>query len=570
MPLPSLDSIKERKLVQWALTYLAGAWLVLQVVVALGGVYGWPVWLLRAVPVALVVGFFGALVLAWYHGERGAQRVSRVEASVLSVLLVVGGGAVALVAGREAQAVPLTIEEILTPDVDQTSLAVLPFETVGPDSSDSFADGLTEELLVTLASSPSLAVVARTSAFAFRDSDASADSIGRALNVAHLVEGTVRTLGDRVRVAATLVDARTGRTAWSDTYERDLADAFGVQDEIARAVAYQLKARITAAREQDGEDPEAHELALEGRQVLNQGTDFQIILPEALRLFSEAVAIDSTYANAWAGLATVRRVMAQAGMADDPEAEWAAARQAAERAVALDDREGWAHYALGAIAFIHDGDAEAAQAHFERAVEANPSDARALGVLATVLQTRGDETKALRAAARAAALDPLSPAALNNAAAVYSMVGQYDRAIELAQSALALLPDAPQGMLLLASSLALADRADEAVALIERGRTLYPDVPQFREFGAFVYGRAGDRAGAERMLDGLTQNADYARAAAETALGQPDAAFAALSEWADANGSSLAELESDPWFAPLHDDPRWDRLAAQTDQRAGD
>lgn len=214
MPLPTLDELRGCKVIQWGLAYLAGAWLALQVVSILGSTYGWPDGLLRAVPVVLAVGLVAALVLAWYHGERGEQRVSGTELSILAALLGVAGVGVMLVGGGGEAEPADAVAVALAPDVDQTTLAVLPFEAVAADSA-SFAgvlaDGLTADLLATLARSPSLRVAAQTSAAAL--AGVSADSAGRALGVAHLVEGTVQAVvagGERVRVSVRLVSTATG------------------------------------------------------------------------------------------------------------------------------------------------------------------------------------------------------------------------------------------------------------------------------------------------------------------------------------------------------------------------
>ena len=569
MPLPTLDEFRGRKVVQWGVAYLAGAWLALQVLIALTGVYGWPAWIVRAAPVVLGVGFVAALVLAWYHGERGEQKVSGTELSILAALLGLAGLGVMLVGGGAAEAEPAdAVAAALVPSVDQTTLAVLPFEAVAADSAGfagALADGLTAELLATLARSPSLRVAAQTSAAAL--GDVSADSAGRALGVAHLVEGTVQAVGagsggERVRVSVRLVSTATGLQEWADTYDRTGADALALQDEIARAVAAQLQVQIGSARPRGTESAEAYALALDGWRTVRRGGDPTVFMPAALALFERAVAADSGYALAWAGLARVRRGMATYGLAADSEAEYAAARAAAERAVARDPAEGEGHVVLGLIADMHDHDADAARAHLERAVAANPSDAAALATLAHTYQFLGDEAAALRAAGRAVALDPLSAATLMRASYVYSYAGRHDRAVTLARDAAALAPNDGDALYTLANALAIAGQTDEAVRVADRLVAASPDVENTYWVVSYARARAGDRGGAEAALGRITEDANYFRAAVEAALGQPDSAFAAL-ERSVAAEEYLVELEVDPWFAPLHGDPRWRRLTSR-------
>ena len=639
MPLPSFEEVRDRKLVRWAVAYLAGAWLALQVVAVLGSTYGWPSGLLRAVPVVLAVGFIGALVLAWYHGERGAKKVGGVELGILAALLGLGGLGVMLVGPAEADDEPEpAAAAVLEPDLDQTALAVLPFESVG-DSNGYFADGLTDELLNTLARVPGLKVTARTSAFAFKDADVPADSIGRALGVAHLVEGSVRRAGDRVRVSAQLVDAETGIRRWGQTYERELTDLFAVQAEIARTVAYELRGRIDlgtlAASGTD--DPEAYALYLQARQVrFHRAGTAETWLGEAEQLLERALARDSTFAAAWAELAIVYSNQGTFGI-DLEGVE--SGRRAARRALLLDPHEPTAHYLLGASALFDDGDAEAAVPHLERAFDANPNHALALGVYARALQQLGRRGEAFRAARRAAELDPLSTTVLVNAGFVYMTALEFELAAEAFRAALALNPDDAQGWAYLARALAFGGETIEAVEANERSVALDPrslDVLKDAGYVHFVAGdveraevllrealalapdggdvqasllttlanilthrgehaealaaldwaaalapenearqalvrtargialaRAGRRDEARQVQDSLAADAHYDRAAVAAALGDRDRAFRQLGRTVEAEDPYLFQIPTDPWFEPLHGDPRWVRLVAR-------
>jgi len=574
MQLPSFEEIKERKLVQWALAYLAGAWLVLQVVAVLGGMYDWPAGLLRAVPVVLGVGFVGALVVAWYHGEQGRQRASGTELMILAVLLGIAGLGVMLVGPEDGTAVesaattPASVVE--APEADRASVAVLPFANMSGDAGqDYFSDGLTEELLTTMARVPGLRVAARTSAFAFEDSDAAADSIGRALGVAHLVEGSVRRAGERVRVTARLVDASSGTETWTERYDREVTDVFAVQEEIARAVARELRIRVSGdpLAEAGTDDAEAYEAVLRGRAAIErrEGTRAEWTA-EAKRAFEEALGRDSAYAAAWAGLAGVPVQEAYGGLAEDEEARYAEARAAAERALELDPAEGSALYTLGFIALVHDKDYEAAAEHFERAIEANPSDARSLAAIGWALQPLGRGAEALRAAERAVELDPLATSVLNNAANVYGAEQEHRRAVELLRNALALQSDDPTLLVNLASVLARLGEHAEAVERAERAVELAPESDPFRGLLAWVYARAGRSAEAEQTLAQVPDDNLYGvRAVTRWTLGERDRAFALMERGVDAGEIPVEDLRTSPDYDEMREDPRWAALVARAE-----
>lgn len=567
MMIPSLEAIKERKVVQWGLAYLAGAWLVLQVVAVLGATYDWPRGLLRAVPVVLLVGFFVALVLAWYHGERGAQRVSGPEVTILTVLLVIAGIGASLV-GRgspEPAEVETTAVAPNTVEADETSVAVLPFENLSRDSEQSyFADGLTEDLLNTLAQSPSLRVVGRTSSFAFKGSNALADSIGRALGVAHLVQGSVRREGDRVRISAQLMDAATGFEEWSDTYERAASDVFDVQYGIARSIYRHLSLADVVARAEPGtDDPEAYTLVQEAEALrrLDTGSGHGA---EAEQLYERALALDPSYAAAWSGLAWARYM--QRPQSDE---EWTQVRAAAEQALALDDDDAGAHHLLGEFTRYHDEDDEAALAHFQRAVETDPSNAYVRITLAELLIERLRQAEALRAAERALLLGPLEETVHNIAGIVYYRAGLYERAEEAFASAVVLDSTYAYAIGKLAVLRAILGRTDDALPVIERGLRLFPRLTFMRRDAAYVYAQVGQRAEAEQMLAGISGTYDsgnYDRAVVEAALGNRDAAFAALERAINADEYALHELAggpTDPKLRALYDDERWEPFIAR-------
>ena len=207
-----IAELKQRKLVQWALAYAAGAWAVLQALSLLIGAYHWPDSVLRIAIVMVAIGFLMTLVLAWYHGERGEQMVSATELAILTVLLAVGGG----VLWRTAHSPQASHALAGTPSSTERSIAVLPFLNMSGDpKNEYFSDGLAETTLDMLAQVPDLKVIARTSSFAFKGKPQDMRQIGAALGAANLLEGSVQQAGDTLRITVQLIKAADGSHLWS-------------------------------------------------------------------------------------------------------------------------------------------------------------------------------------------------------------------------------------------------------------------------------------------------------------------------------------------------------------------
>jgi adenylate cyclase len=438
-----LSRLRERKLVHWAVAYLAGSWLVLQVLDLLAQPFAWPMLVMRAATVLLAIGFLAALVVAWYHGERGAQRATGIEVLMLTGILALAAAAVAFVSRTPGEP---TFPVAFQTTAEQGSIAVLPFADMSAArDQEFFADGLTEELLNVLAQLPELRVASRTSSFAYRGAQVPIDSIARALRVAHVLEGSVRRDGDLLRITAQLIDAGTGYHVWSESYDRDVGSVFAVQDEIARAIVRALELKLGGGRSgaplarQQTTDPEAHTLVLRATQ-LRRSTQ-RALVEEAVRLLQQAIARDSTYAQAWALLADSYTRLDYLGFAARNDVV-PKAREAAERARRLDPQSADAEFALGLLARDYDWDTRGAEAHFRRAIELRPSMASAYTVLAWSLAQLGRGAEAIDAAARAVELDPVQGGLHTNLASVYVYAGQPQQAVEAYRRALALGEDA--------------------------------------------------------------------------------------------------------------------------------
>lgn len=566
-PTSFLARFRTRKIAHWTLAYVAGSWLILQALDILIQNFDLPHTLFRAVLAVLAVGFGVTLLLAWYHGDKGRQRVSATELLLLAALVVLGVLAVGYVMVRApARATPETAAA--TPRVDRASVAVLPFLDMSPrHDQEYFSDGLTEEILNTLAQIPGLRVAARTSSFAYKGKAVGVDSIARALHVAHVLEGSVRTEADRIRITGQLIDARTGYHLWSDAFDRNPKDVFDVQREIARAIAdtlrLQLGARVEAPQEpQSAIDPQAHALVLKGVFFGRLGT--REGLGEAVRLLRAAVARDPRYARAHSELggAYQRQAYLRHGQ---PDRLYRQAEDEARRALALDPRDYRGHELLGRIADYRTRDYHTAEEQYRLALESNPSDATTHSHRAWMLMRLRRMDEALAEARRAAELDPISGGMTSNLAAMYLYAGRTADAADAFAAALALEPSDVTTMSNLATAQALLGRGPEAVRTAERSLAAAPNDEFVIATAAYAYAAAGRRADAERLLRGMDARPDaspYLRAGVHLALGRRERALELLQEAVRTRDDYAGDLAVDPIFRPLRDDPRFARLLA--------
>jgi TolB-like protein/Tfp pilus assembly protein PilF len=571
----SLADIRKRKLWQWALAYLAGAWVLLQVADLVGGRFGWPEIWLRWLIVVLVVGFFATLVLAWYHGERAARRVSLIEVCILTALLLIAGAAIYLVGQRASGPAPEPVAARTAPPAatetavaEQGSLAVLPFRNMSSDpEQEYFSDGLTEELLNALAQVPELRVASRTSAFSFKDKAATADAIGRTLRVAHLVQGSVRKAGERLRITVQLVDARNGFQQWSHAYDRDLRDVFALQDEISRAIVAELRIRIAdkpLVTERTA-SAEAYALYLRGTQAMRQGGAPRVYLGESERLFNAALQKDPGYAAALSALAEVYRTQAYNGLAPRDE-RYARARRFAQRALAIDPNDAAAHGTLGMIADWYDRQYETAESHYRRAIALNPSLSRLHSYYGWLLLRLGRAREGIAEGKRAVDVDPLSIAALTNLASLHALTHEFDSAVELYRASLEIDPNDVITLSNLAATYLEQGREAEALATAERASALDPELDFVQTTLASIYARTGRHAEARRILASLERQPGinpFMLAGVHVSLGDHDRAFEQLDLAVASNDDQAGDLGIDPAFDPLRDDPRMDALLAR-------
>jgi len=457
-------------------------------------------------------------------------------------------------------------------DKETPSIAVLPFINMSRDEDNEyFADGLSEELLNVLTKIRGLRVASRTSAFSFKGKDVDIPTVAQKLNVATVLEGSVRKSGKRVRITAQLIEVASDSHLWSETYDRELEDIFAVQDDIAQSVVKELRAALlgepaetaavkTAAAEVRqaatgrGDNPEAFQLYLQGKFFGERIT--QVDTDKAIELFQRALAIDPNFALAWAGLSRVHQLQAGYGFAPIDEG-YERARDAAQHALRLAPDLVEAHIELGLILEGHDWKWAAAGASFRRALELAPGDAHALRAAAGHARVLGRLDEALELIRRAIALDPLSARTHRQAALIYVMADRIDDAAAAFRLAIDLAPNAGLAHAFLAITRLMQGRNEEAVALAEaESHDVFRNVAL--AMIRYAQGRAAEsEAALQTLIDGFGWTAAYQVAEVHAYRGDVEKAFEWLERAFAQRDPGVMFTATDRFLRPLQTDPRW-------------
>lgn len=440
------------------------------------------------------------------------------------------------------------------PPPSVASIAVLPFTDMSPAKDQEYlCDGISEELINALSAIPALKVAARTSAFRYKGRADDVRRIGADLGVEHIVEGSVRTSGKRLRVTAQLVRVRDGYHIWSRQFDRELTEVFSIQEDLARAVASSVGAELgTGAGLVRTSNPEAYRLYLEGRHYWRQFIPASTA--QAVTYFERAIASDPSFAPAYAGIADSYMQMNVWRMGP-PRRLIEKAREAAKRALNLEPGSAEAEAQLGAISAFYDWDWKSCEQHFRRAIDAQPNYVEAHWLFATTcLGPQGRLDEALAVARRAAVLDPLSPLTQTMLGAVHFYRREFDTALSAFDAALRL--DSSFATAHLFKTFAnLADgRIDVAAASEDQGA-----------FRAYIEAKRGNTAGAQAQIDRLRTEAGnpLAIAAGYTGLGQRDNALDWLEKAADARIPQMIWIHFQGPFESLHGTARYRSIRAR-------
>jgi len=409
------SELRRRNVHRMALLYLGAAWLIMQVVDLLidRGPFAESIGPITLT--VLAIGFPIALIISWFYeltpegisldtDEELAESATgftgrRVDFIIISLLA--------------AAVLVFAYDKWWTSGPPEHSIAVLPFENMSDDpGQEYFSDGISEELLNLLAKIPELSVISRTSAFSYKGKDVRLSEIARELNVAHVLEGSVRKAGNTVRITAQLIDVRTDTHLWSESYDRELEDIFAIQDEISGHIVRALKVALGAGKQEvmahaqkPTEDMEAYEQYLRGRYLWQRRGEGNI--RHAIELFEQATALDPRFARAWSSLAAAYATLPPYSNVTKAEG-FPLAVSAAHKALALDDTLAEAYAVLGDAAYSVDRKWAEAEAYFLRAIANEPKNATAHHWYSSFLGTVGRSRDALKECLIAYQLDPLN------------------------------------------------------------------------------------------------------------------------------------------------------------------
>jgi TolB-like protein/Flp pilus assembly protein TadD/phage shock protein PspC (stress-responsive transcriptional regulator) len=525
--------LKRRKVYSIAIAYVVGGWALAQGIAQVFPVFDIPNWVVRLIVIVIVLGFPVALLLSWFFDLTRYGIVRTPDR------------------GPEAK-----IDIVEASNSTEKSIAVLPFNDLSPEKDHAyFGEGIAEELLGALAKVDGLRVAARRSSFWFKDKEAELGEIAAKLNVEHVLEGSVRRDGNRVRITAELIDACDGFTIWSETYEREMHGIFALQDEITRSIVDTLKLKLAISPPPVARSTDAYDAYLQGLFYSDKSTEEA--LRRSLEFFQLALDKDPRFSRAWTGIAKTWLWLADAYV--PPLEAYPKVRDAAVRALQLNDDEAEAHVYLAESRRILDWDLDGAEAEFNRAVEIDPNSTPSNYFIAALYAARGDRDKALAYLQRTSKIDPASLWVSNFACELYRYFGLTDEAIAAGERGLQLDPAFLYGEPLLAAFYREMGRFDDAIALYEKAQS-FTGKPGFGL--AITYARMDRRKEAQEILKAaVASRGRYtpgdAVAHVHVALGDYDDAIRELERACDERSSSLHTIGIAPEFAPLRSDKRF-------------
>ena len=449
-------------------------------------------------------------------------------------------------------------------------LAVLPFENLSEDrTQEYFNDGLTEEMITQLSrlNPERLGVIARTSAMKYKGTKKSIKEIGAELGVAYVLEGSVRRALGRVRIAAQLIQVRDETHLWAQTYERSVTDILKLQSEVARAIAREIRVKLTPREERrlaasSAVSPQAYEAYLKGRHLWNRRTEEG--MRKSIAHYEQAIRLYPQYAMAYAGVADSYVMLACRGMVPAKDT-FRKAKEAARKAIDLDSELGEAHGSLAHVR-LHDWDWEGLEADFERAIDLNPAQAIVYYWYGEFLMSRGRPEEAIAVTQKAQQTDPLSPVIGSSLAMILYLARRYDQAAVVLERTRELNPDHFLPHLRMGLIRIQQRKYDEAILELKTAVSLADQSTETLAALAMAYAAAGKKKPAQQILAKLQQLAGkryvlpYNVAKIHAAGADGDKAFEWLERAYEGGNPDLIELNSEPIFDGLRGEPRFSDL----------
>lgn len=546
-----------------AAIYVVVAWAAIEVTDVLAPNLELPSWTTTLVIVIAALGFPLALVLSWAFDVTPVASAPVPQASSPAVATARDG----------ALATPEESEGPAAAELDRTRIAVLPFVNMSADPEyEYFSDGMTEEMINALANVSGLRVVSRTSVFAFKGKDADIRDIGRQLSVGTVMEGSVRKAGNRLRLTAQLIAVDDGYHLWSDTFDREFADVFDVQERIARSIADTLVPTLVNPDvpiiKRATSDLEAYNLYLKGRYAWNKRVE--VGLRGAVDYFEGAIELDERFAQAWAGLADAYTLMGigEYGFAA-PRDVMPRAKEAALRALELDPTLAEAQTSIAHITAFFEWDVVAAEEAFKRAIELDPGYAFSYHWYALLLAALGRHDEALAAEHKARELEPLSLIINKNVGTILYYGRRHTESLAEYEAALKLDPDYPRTLLYAALALDLAGNYEEAIQKMSEALSYDRDNSVILAALGYSHALAGNHEEARRIIDELGASmkeryvSPFTLALIHAGLDDKDGAFEWLERAYEDRSSWLLSLDVEPAFDGLRSDPRFTDLVGR-------
>ena len=562
------SELKRRNVLRVAIGYLAAMWLLIQIVETLFPVFGLPDASIRLVVIVLAIGFPLILVFSWLYeltpeglkldkdvdraGSLAHHTGKKLDRAIIVVLaLALGYFAFdkfvldpARDTAREEVVAKQARTEALVESYGEKSIAVLPFVNMSDDASNEyFADGISEELLNLLAKIPQLRVISRSSAFSFKGKDIDIPTVAEKLNVAHVLEGSVRKSGNKVRITVQLIEARSDTHLWSATYDRELDDIFAIQDEIAAHVVAQLKITLLGdAPKSRKTDPEGYALFLQAQHLNNQWAEGNP--PQAVEMLKRVLDLDPDYIPAWNALS---RSYYQLG-------EMQLSFAAVNMALSIDPDDAVANAYRGWQYMEFEKDLVTAGRLFAHAIATDPGNENVLRTAIVFASTIGRLEQAIELGEYAIALNPLCMPCFYNLSIAYRRAGRFAEAEDRSRTAglLGLAIDWS-----LAKTLILKGDAQAALTLLENmdpgGQKLFAMTLAYFELGQ----QEKFAAAFTELREQWSDDAAMRIAQIYAWTGKVDEAFRLLDMAAEKEGAEWKIDYLSPFYRNLHSDPRW-------------
>ncbi len=580
------NELRRRNVLRVATAYSLMAWLLIQVVDTIFPAFGFSASLVRHATIIAVIGLVPVVILAWVFEltPEGLKKDSGVtpqykvtgktEKTLDRVIIIVLALAVTyfgvdkfvLMPAREAALTDVVANQIdearetgrseaFIESYGDNSIAVLPFVNMSSDpEQDYFSDGISEELLNLLAQISELRVISRSSTFAFKDKDINIVELAEKLNVAHVLEGSVRKSGNQIRITAQLIEAATDTHLWSETYDRKLDNVFAIQDEIANAVVRQLKLKILGNSPTANKvNSQAYELFLKARHLTRSGDPEK--LEEATKIFKQAIDIEENFVEAWDWLSINYGKQVVMGIIPPDEGS-TLERLANKRALQINPDYSPALTSQAWFSMIYEKDFQAAATQIERALKRAPSNVSSLGMAALLLHKLGRTSEAVLVNQHAITIDPLSTSIRHNTSMMLFYLRRWEEAIASYNVLLRLSPDHTGTHFFIGLAQYYRGEPELALAAFEKERRESVALAGKAMAYHVLKEQSLHQQAFQELIDRWGDTSPIAIARVYLEKGMHDKAF----EWLN----KAVELKKanhfsplDPGFSAMHDDPRW-------------